>query len=111
MKTATEHTMNPTEPNSALSTPTPPVVGRDLVEYVRGNRETSAYILFGLSVLFLVLTIWTAVNAFRTPATKAGDKPAATNPMDQFNPDKDKDKPAEISNPKRVDWLIGAVAS
>ena len=103
--------MNPTEPNSALSAPTPPVVGRDLVEYVRGNRETSAYILFGLSVLFLVLTIWTAVNAFRTPAMKAGDKPAAANPMDQFNPDKDKDKPAEISNPKRVDWLIGAVAA
>ncbi len=100
--------MNPTtEPTPPA--PTPPVVGSGLVEYVRTNRDTTAYILLAISVLFLVLTIWMAVRGFKTPASKASDKPAATNPLDPFNPDAN--KPVEITNPKRYDWITGAVAS
>ncbi|HJZ53671.1 MAG TPA: Gldg family protein, partial [Gemmataceae bacterium] len=100
--------MNPTsEPTNPTPPPAPPVVGRGLVEYVRTNRDTTAYILLGLSVVFLVLTIVLAVRAFRTPPTKIGEKPPDTKTFDRFNPEAN--KPTEVSNPKRYDYMIGGI--
>src|SRR5437588_6229578 len=105
--------MNPTTPPSpptppTTPAPTPPVVGRDLVEYIRTNRDRTAHVLLGLSAIFLVLTIWMAVKGFQTPATKTETKKEEiTNPLDPFS--QDKTKTAEVTDPRRGDYLVGGI--
>ena len=103
--------MNPTSvPTPPANVPTPPVVGAELVEYMRANRDKTAYALLGLAVLFLGLTVWLAVKAFQTPAAVKEEKKAdEANPFDPLNPDKDKDKKAQVTDPKRTNYIIGGI--
>src|SRR5262245_32220090 len=100
--------MNPTSlPTPPATAPTPPVVGTELVEYMRTNRDKTAYILLGLSAVFLVLTIWMAVKGFQTPAgVKKEEKKEEVNPFDPLQKD---DKKAEVTDPKRTNYLIGGI--
>lgn len=99
--------MNPTVQTSS-PVPTPPVVGTELVEYMRSNRDRTAYWLLGLSVLFLGLTIYMAVKGFQSPAVAVKDeKKEDANPFDPLS--KDADKKAEVTNPKRSNYLIGGI--
>lgn len=101
--------MSPTsEPTPPSPAPTPPVVGRDLVEYIRTNRDTTSYILLGLSVVFLVLTVWLAVRGFQTPPKKTEEKKDEVgSPFDPLG--QDKKSTVEVSDPKRGDYLIGGI--
>jgi hypothetical protein len=103
-------TSEPTPPTPPTPTPdpTPPVVGRDLVEYIRTNRDRTAHVLLGLAAAFLVLTIWMAVKGFQQPATKTEQKKEeVTNPLDPFS--QEKTKPTEVTDPKRGDYLIAGI--
>ena len=87
--------MNPTVP----ATPSQPVV-----EFIRGQRQSAAYVFLGLAALVLVGTILLAVKAFQAP-TLAADKPAETQSLD---PEKPPELPkTEIANPKRSSYMIG----
>lgn len=101
--------MNPHSAPTPL--PTDPVapapLAQPVVEFVRTKRPVAAYILLGLSVAFLAVTILLAVKGFRPSEAKAPEKPAATNPL---NPDQP-EAPAEAVDPKRGDYRIGAIAA
>lgn len=85
--------------------PGPHPAGAGLVEWVRAARPAAAYLFLGLSVLFLGATIALAVRGVR--ATKAVEPPAAK--LD--DPDAPDPKPAEVADPKRGSYLIGAIAA
>jgi hypothetical protein len=102
--------MNPTSlPTPPANVPTPPVVGTALVEYMRTNRDKTAYILLGLSAVFLVLTIWMSVKAFQPPAAgvKKEEKKEEVNPFDPMARD---DKKTEVTDPKRSNYIVGGIA-
>src|SRR5438552_432355 len=99
--------MNPTSP----STPTDPAAasserlpaGQELVEFVRGQRQTAAYIFLGLSLAFLIATIFLAYRTFTSPA--ASDKSAETKKLDEETPP---ELPkVEVANPKRSSYMLG----
>ena len=85
--------------------PGPHPAGAGLVEWVRASRPAAAYLFLGLSVLFLGATIALAVRGVRT--AKAAEPPAAK--LD--DPDAPDPKPAEVADPKRGSYLVGAVAA
>ncbi len=79
-----------------------------VVDFVRGQRQTTAYFFLGLSVLFLVATVLLAVRAFRVP--KADTEPAsATKSLDPEAPP-EPPKP-EVSDPKRSSYMVGGVGT
>jgi hypothetical protein len=51
--------------------PGPRPAGEGLVEWVRASRPAAAYVLLGLSALFLAATVWLAVRAARTTTAEA----------------------------------------
>jgi hypothetical protein len=89
--------MEPTTPHA------PPPAGQPLVEFVRTNRATAAYLLLGLAAVLLIGSAWLAYRGFRgARAEAAPETPLATTP--------DAPKP-EITDLKRGDFVVGWVAS
>ena len=76
--------MEPTQPTSPHA-PTPNA-GAPLVEYIRTQRQNAGYLLAFLSVVFLALTAFLALKAYRAPA--AAEKPADKSLVDPFDPEK-----------------------
>ena len=104
--------MNPTPPPAADPVAPPPAgpapAGQGAVEFVRGQRQTAAYVFLGLSVLFLGATIWLASRAFRTP-TALDTPPAATKSLDpEALPETPK---PEIADPKRPSYMFGGIGT
>lgn len=93
--------------------PTPaPALSRTTIDIFRTNRETVAYVLLGLSVVFLILTIWLAYRGFRTPEIKPESKP--TEKTDQKTAPGELPKletPAEAVNIGKGDYLVGGLAT
>lgn len=83
-----------------------PAAGLGLVEFVRTGRPAAAYVLLGLSALFLAGTVFLASRAYRT--AKAAD-PAAAAAVDPLNPDAAPPPPVEVADPKKGDYQAGAV--
>src|SRR4051812_13984278 len=99
--------MNPNPlPTAPAPSPAPEPVGQGLVEFVRTGRPTAAYVMLGLSVVLLGLTIWLAAKGVRTPTAKPDEKPPETNPLDPEAP-----PPPEIVDPKKGDYLSGAIGT
>jgi hypothetical protein len=99
--------MNPNPlPTAPAPAPGPEPVGQGLVEFVRTGRPTAAYVLLGLSVVFLGLTIWLAATGIRAPAAKPDEKPPAANPLDPEAP-----PPPELVNPRKGEFLAGAIST
>jgi hypothetical protein len=101
--------MNP-YPDPA-SPPVPPAApaasGQELVEFVRGQRQTVAYLFLGLSVLFLGTAISLGYKGLRT--TKAAEPPDAAKTLDE---EKAPETPKlEIADPKSRSYLIGGIAA
>lgn len=100
--------MNPNpSPTPAPTEPAgPPAEGQPVVEFVRTQRQTAAYVFLGLSLAFLVATIFLGVRSFRTPT---GEKPADTKTADEEKPP---ELPkAEIADPKKGDYTVGWLAT
>jgi len=92
--------MNPTTPVPPTAAP----AGQSMVDFVRSQRQTAAYVFLGLSALFLIGTIFLAVRAFRVPA--AVEKPAETKAEDEEKPPLELPK-AEVANLKRPSYMVG----
>jgi hypothetical protein len=94
------------------TTPPPnPAAGAPLVEYVRSQRQNAAYMLIGLGVLLLALTVFLGFKAFRASATpeKPADKPLAENP---FDPERlDQTKPPGEGTAQRTQYIFGWVGT
>ncbi|MDB5311083.1 MAG: ABC-type uncharacterized transport system [Gemmataceae bacterium] len=103
--------MNPTPyptPTPDAAAPGPAPAGQQLVEFVRTQRQTAAYVFLGLSVVFLAATIMLAVRSVKT-TKPAADTPAATNPLD---PDAPPDAPKpEVADPKKYDYTVGWIGA
>src|SRR5438045_1687925 len=99
--------MDPTPAPTPSAAPDPNV-GASLIDSIRTQRASAGYLLLGLAVVLLAVTIWLAVRG------TSGGVPS---------PDKDKDKAAEksrlnrpptpdaTSNPVRGDYIVGAMAA
>jgi len=110
--------MEPTATATATATPTPTpppepsAAGQVLVEYIRSNRYNAGLALLSVAVLFLVLTGYLAVRAFRPPGPSPADKPLAGST--EKDGDKDKDKPpaeTEAQVLHRTQYNLGWLAS
>ncbi len=96
-------------------TPEPPAAGQGLVEYIRTNRQNAGIGLLSLAVLFLFLTGFLAIKAFRPPAAPPADKSLSDKTGKDAESEKDKqdkDKPppeteAQIQNRTQFNygWL------
>lgn len=96
--------MNPNP--SPTPAPTEPAEGQPVVEFVRTQRQTAAYVFLGLSLAFLVATIFLGVRSFRTPTA---EKPAETKTADEEKPP---ELPkAEVADPKKGDYTVGWLAT
>jgi hypothetical protein len=98
--------MTPTDPISA-----PPVQapnsGQPVVEFIRTQRQTAAYLFLGLSAAFLVLTIFLAAKAFRTPESAKTDE---TKQNEKAETPPELPKP-EVANPKRPSYMVGWIGA
>jgi hypothetical protein len=95
--------MNP-NPQPAPTTPDP-AAEQPLVEFIRTQRPAAAYVLLGLSVVLLALTIWMAYKAFRPGGAPTASTPAPTLPGEPEPP-----KP-EIVNPNKTAYTVGWVGA
>jgi hypothetical protein len=91
--------MNSASAEPATSSP----AHQPAVEFIRTQRQTAAYVFLGLSLVFLVGTIWLAVRAFSV--AKAAEKPAETKPLEPEQPK------AELANPKRPSYMVGWIGA
>ena len=57
-------TPEPTPAPSSPDTPGAPVVAEQLDEFVRADRQRSAFILLGLSAVLFALCGWSSVSAY-----------------------------------------------
>ena len=89
--------LDPAPPADPSSTP----AGQGLVEWVRASRPAAAYVLLGLSVLFLGAAVTLAVRSLRK--IDPPDPPAGALAPDE--------KPAPIADPKAGDYLTGAIGA
>jgi hypothetical protein len=80
----------------------PPVVGESLVEFVRADRQRTAYILLGISILLLALCFWAAWTASKTSAApeKKDDSPF---PMETED--------VKTKAPNRSEYIVGALVA
>ncbi len=79
-----------------------------LVEYIRTQRQTAAYVMLGLSIGLLILTIVFAIRGFKTEPAKVDENAPAE--VDPLNPDAPP-TPKSIADPKQGDYRIAALAS
>ncbi|QJW96967.1 Gldg family protein [Frigoriglobus tundricola] len=75
-----------------------------LVEFIRTDRQTTGYVLAGLSALLLVLAAWTVYKAARPVDAAEPDKPKKAD--DPFSLD---ESPVKVKDPGRNDFIVGAV--
>jgi len=95
------------EPTPTSNAPTPNA-GGPLVDYIRTQRQSAGTMLAILSVLFLALTVFLALKAFRAPVAPA--KPADERLRERDRPEAaEPAKPGEVSELARGDYMLGWV--
>lgn len=99
------------EPNQT----TMPILGESVIDYMRTQRQNAGTILAILSIVFLALTIYMGIQAYKSPGSPEKSAEQTTN-------EKDKDKDFDITKPdapkstqhmtmKQVDFLLGAIGT
>lgn len=83
-----------------------PDTGEPIVEFVRTQRANAAYLLLGLGVALLAVTVWLA-----TKGERAGGAAAPPPAVDPLNPDAPPPPAAELDTPRKGDYRIGWIAT
>ena len=100
--------MQPTNP-TPTPTPAPPVL-EPVIEMIRAQRESVGYALLVASIVFLALTGWLGLETRKMSAPGPdATKDAKDKGEDPFKPAKLDG--AEVTQPDRVDYIIGAVVA
>jgi hypothetical protein len=98
------------DPNTQPSPPSVPAGlntrPEPVVDFIRNDRQMAAYILLGLSIVFLAATVWLAAKSFRAPRSEEPDKTAEKS-LDPLNPELPK---PEVTDPGRNDYTVGWIA-
>ncbi|MBN9518010.1 Gldg family protein [bacterium] len=83
-----------------------PDTGEPIVEFVRTQRANAAYLLLGLGVALLAVTVWLVTKGERASAAAA--PPPAVDPL---NPDAPPPPAPEIDTPRKGDYRFGWIAT